>query len=75
MILKEVAKNSREVFRVSITEYRGRRFVDLRAYYQDAEGNLKPTRKGISLSGEILGDAIEGLSEAANILKAEKTAE
>lgn len=74
MIIKEIQKNKRETFRVSIEEYRGRRFVDCRAYYRDAEGTLKPTKKGIALNMEILDEAIQALQEAANVLT-EKEAE
>ncbi|KOX72217.1 Activated RNA polymerase II transcriptional coactivator p15 [Melipona quadrifasciata] len=52
---KESAKNE-DVWdlgnnrRVTVKDYRGKFFVDIREMYFDKELNLKPARKGISLS-------------------------
>lgn len=35
---------------VSFSEYQGRRLLDIRKYYQDKEGGVKPTRKGVALN-------------------------
>ncbi|KAI0982567.1 hypothetical protein GJ496_000758 [Pomphorhynchus laevis] len=37
---------------VSISEFRGNQYVDIREYYTDSNGELKPTKKGISLKPE-----------------------
>ena len=44
----EIQKNSREVIRISESEYEGHKFVDLRVWYSD-NGEMKPTKKGIVL--------------------------
>lgn len=31
-------------------KYKGKTFVDIREYYEDDEGNVKPGKKGISLN-------------------------
>lgn len=49
-LIAQFEKNATEVVRVSITEFRGRKLVDLRVYYTDDEGEYRPTRKGISIS-------------------------
>ena len=38
--------------KVSINEFKGRMLIDIREYYTDQAGDLKPGRKGISLTRE-----------------------
>ena len=45
----EIQKNSREVIRISPSEYEGHQFIDLRIWYDD-NGEMKPTKKGISFN-------------------------
>jgi hypothetical protein len=67
-VISEFSKNTQETIRVSITEFKGYELIDVRAYYRDNEtGELKPTRKGITLSIELydkLKDAILELGKA-----------
>lgn len=43
-----------EEVRATLKEFRGRRYLDLRIYYQDDQGEWKPTRKGVSLSTDFM---------------------
>ena len=45
----EISKNSKEIIRLSLEEYRGHKLADLRVYCQDEQGGMIPTRKGISI--------------------------
>lgn len=45
----EVSKNSKEIIRLNLEEYRGHKLADLRVYCQDEQGGMIPTRKGISI--------------------------
>jgi hypothetical protein len=49
-VIAQFEKNATEVVRVSLTEYRGHKLIDLRVYYSDDEGQYRPTKKGISLA-------------------------
>ena len=49
-LIAQFEKNATEVVRVSLTEFRGRKLIDLRVYYTDDEGEYRPTRKGIAIS-------------------------
>jgi hypothetical protein len=49
-IIAQFEKNATEVVRVSLTEYRGHKLVDVRVYYSDDEGQYRPTKKGVSLA-------------------------
>lgn len=57
-----IEKNSRESIVVSETTHMGYDLVDVRIFYKDSEGELKPTRKGVSLHREQVGDVIKALS-------------
>lgn len=37
---------------VTLSEFKGKRYIDVRKYYADDEGEMKPTRKGISFNAE-----------------------
>ncbi len=54
--------------KVSISEFKGSHYLDVRNYYKDSEGNFKPTPKGCSVPIENtrkLGIAIKKLYLAA----------
>lgn len=60
-LIAQFEKNATEVVRVSITEFRGRKLIDLRVYYADDEGEYRPTRKGIAIS-------VDGYAEFRNAI-------
>ena len=52
--LSEFQKNLTERVRARIGEYSGHKFVDIRIFYTDeASGDLKPTKKGVTFSPEL----------------------
>ena len=57
-----IEKNSRESIVVSETEYKGNKYVDVRVFYKDTDGSLKPTRKGVSLRPEKVAELRDALS-------------
>jgi len=54
-------KNSVEQVQISLTEFKGQDFVDIRAFYRSESGDFKPTRKGLTISVELLPNLLEGL--------------
>ncbi len=72
MLIAEIEKNVLEHIHVAITEYKGHRFIDCRVYYKDDKGEPKPTKKGITLSTETIGDVIEALQKARQALEESK---
>jgi len=54
--------------RVSLTEYRGRKLVDVRVYYTDDAGEYRPTKKGVSLSVDVYLDFKRALLALEKIL-------
>ncbi len=63
MLIAEMEKNALEVIRVSLTEFHNHRFVDCRVYYQDDQGEWKPTKKGIALNEGTIDGVIKALEE------------
>lgn len=50
-IISQITKNAREVVFLSLSEFKGRRLIDIRVHVPgDGEGDWVPTRKGVSLS-------------------------
>ena len=38
--------------RINISEFSGHKYLDIRKYYEDDAGEIKPTKKGIALNKE-----------------------
>ena len=69
MLITEVEKNMKERIRISIEEYRGSTFIDLRVYWQDEQGEWRPSKKGIALNDECIDPVIEALQKASKELE------
>jgi len=63
MLIGEIQKNSIDKLRVSISEYKGFTFLDIRVHYEDSQGEYKPTKKGITLKKEDIEPLIKLLKE------------
>ena len=55
-------KNSRESLVINQSEFKGVNLVDVRVFYKDEAGDLKPTKKGVSVRLEQLDALIKALS-------------
>jgi len=53
-IIHEFKKNANETVMVKFTQFKGKRLIDIRAYYAAENGGLKPTPKGISISRDLI---------------------
>jgi hypothetical protein len=60
----DVRKNARELLRIAIREFKGRRNVDLRTYFLGDDGAFLPTAKGVSIRPDLLSDVIAALQAA-----------
>jgi len=68
-LIATIGKNSREEVRVSLTEFKGHRLVDVRTYASFDEGGVRATKKGVSIKVDKLGDLISALQQAAATAK------
>jgi len=59
----DIHKTDDIIIRISENEYQNRRYIDVRQYYKDNEGEFKPTKKGVTFSPDLLQDVIKALKE------------
>ena len=68
-LIAEFEKGSNEVVRVSISEYHGQKYLDLRCWYhphaQSLDDEMLPTKKGICLHTEMIPDLQKAIKAAA----------
>lgn len=72
MVIAEFEKNSREVVRVSLTQYNGIDLLDVRAFYQSA-GEWKPG-KGLAVRRDLVTPLRKALQAAEKAQAAGKAA-
>jgi hypothetical protein len=58
-----------DLVRVSLTEFKGRQYVEVRTYYMADDGEWKPTRKGITLAPELMRKVSAALNSALEELE------
>lgn len=58
-------KNSREEVRVSLDVFRGQMLLNLRVWFVDDEGEMRPGRQGIALRAELLPELRAALDKLA----------
>jgi hypothetical protein len=63
-ILREFKRNAGDTLRVSLNTYKGRTYIDLRLFYQDANGELRPTKKGVTVTPELWDESRAGVAAA-----------
>jgi len=66
-LIHSFQKNTVEQVRASFTIYKGKEYVDIRAYYEGDDGEWRPTRKGLTLAPGVLPElaaAVEKLLKA-----------
>lgn len=64
----DIRKSDSERLRITISEYRGRTFIDLRAWYVTESGEFKPGRVGVSLRPDQIAEVTQGLLLASRAI-------
>jgi hypothetical protein len=64
MMIGEIERSETEVVRVSAEEYKGRKYVDIRIYFENDAGEWKPTKKGVTVAPERMAEFIELIQKA-----------
>ena len=67
-LVARIAKNPTEEVRVSLTSYRGHELVDIRVFFQDEQGEWRPTKRGVSLSVDSFTELREAVVKAEEML-------
>lgn len=73
-VIDQFKRNATEEVRATLRTYRGRQYMDVRIYYLDDAGEFKPTKKGINLSVELLGELTRMIGNLAQAVQADQAA-
>ena len=63
MVIGEIQKGTDKII-VTVKEFKGKTYVDIRTYFENDQGEMMPTKKGVSLTPENLDDILGLLKEA-----------
>jgi len=64
MVLAEIEKNPMEKIMITISEFKKKRYVDLRVYFMNDEMEWRPTKKGITIAPDLIDQVIDALKRA-----------
>ena len=67
-ILLELRRNEREVLRVSLSQFKGRPYADIRVWFVDRDGVVRPGRSGVTLRPEAVPGVLDALQQAMELL-------
>jgi hypothetical protein len=65
MIIGDMERGETEVLRISAEEYKGRKYIDIRIYFENSEGEWKPTKKGVTIQPDKAEEFLELIKKAA----------
>ena len=72
MIIGEIQKTGTDRIIVTVKEFKGKTYIDVRNFFENDDGEMVPTKKGVSLTPENLDELIRLLGEAKKQLLTEK---
>lgn len=61
--IRDIEKGQ-DLVRVELSEFKGSQYVGARIYYMDDKGDWKPTRKGLTLTPELMVKVRDAIDEA-----------
>ena len=68
-----IQRNDGQEVRITLREYKGNQYVDIRMFFQPKEGgDMIPTKKGITMPVAYLGELRKALKEAQDMLPSEE---
>ena len=70
-IVSEMEKGWNEKIVFSLSEFRSKKYADIRVYYEDDEGEWKPTKKGIAVALERFEEFKDNLAQLEEFLVAQ----
>ena len=59
----EFDKSSTEKVCFSVSEFKGSEYVNIRIYFEADDGEWRPTKKGITVSTELVDELYQGISK------------
>ncbi len=68
-VVGEMEKGWNEKILFSVSEFKGKKYADIRIYYEDDEGEWKPTKKGVTVNLENFQNFRERVEELERFLQ------
>lgn len=68
MLIGEIERGETEVLRVSTEEYKGRKYIDVRVYFENDDGEWKPTKKGVTIQPDKIEEFLDLIKKAGKEL-------
>lgn len=68
-IIGEMEKGWNEKIVFSVSEFKGKNYANIRIYYEDDEGEWKPTKKGVTVSLDTFAEFKENIEGLESYLK------
>lgn len=68
-IIGEMEKGWNEKIVFSVSEFKGKNYANIRIYYEDDEGEWKPTKKGVTVSLDSFAEFKENIEGLESYLK------
>ncbi len=69
VLISQFEKNKKEEVRISVDTFHGRKLINIRVYYRDDDGSMKPGKQGLALSVEQYKDIAGAILELGQHLK------
>jgi hypothetical protein len=68
-VIHEFKRNGEETMRVSLSVFKGKTYIDFRLFYTNADGELAPTKKGVTITPELWDEFRKGVAAAEQLLQ------
>ena len=68
VLIGSIPKRATEEVLVGLREYKGTRFIDVRSYFLAADGEWRPSTKGVTLPTEAFGELAETVGRLGEAL-------
>jgi hypothetical protein len=65
MVIGDIERSETEVLRISAEEYKGRKYVDIRIYFANDDGEWKPTKKGVTIQPDKVDTFLDLIKKAS----------
>lgn len=64
IVLGTVPKNSREEIRMTADTFMGYDIINIRVWYRDNEGEMRPGKQGLAFRIDLIGEVLDALGKA-----------
>jgi len=71
-VIAEIENHSTELIKIQVNRWNGSAYIDVRIFYRKSPSDGEawhPTKKGIRIHEELLGDLISGLEKAQEAIE------